>query len=125
MAQFRMSRRIVGQGTVRGEDRNRHCQNAIGLAADGRTTDAVWEIPYGALVPQQVAQLLAAGRCVSAEGYAWQVTRLIPAVALTGQVAGIAATLAVRNKTSPHLLDVRDVQQAARDKGFLLHLDGL
>jgi len=125
MAQFRMSRRIVGQETVRAEDRNRLCANAIGLAADCRTTRAVWEVPYGALVPQQVAGLLVAGRCVSAEGYAWHITRLIPAVALTGQVAGIAATLAVRNKTSPHLLDVRDVQQAARDKGFPLHLDDL
>jgi hypothetical protein len=94
----------------------------VGLIADCRQTDAVWEVPYGSLVPQNVENLLVVGRCTSAEGYAWQVTRLIPAAALSGQIAGIAATLAVHGDTSPDRLDVEDVQNIAQGKGFVLHV---
>ena len=121
MAQFRMTRMIRGRETVAercGESR----EGSIGLIADCRKVGAVWEVPYGALVPRGVEGLLAAGRCVSAEGYAWQVTRLIPAAALTGQVAGIAAALAARAGTSPDRLAAADVQAAARGKGIVLHL---
>ena len=122
MAQFRMTRRIIGQETVCADKRNQYCESSVGLIADCRTTDAVWEVPYGSLVPQKVENLLVVGRCTSAEGYAWQVTRLIPAAALSGQIAGIAATLAVHGDTSPDRLDVKDVQKVARGKGFVLHV---
>lgn len=67
--------------------------------------------------------LLAAGRCISSEGDAWEVTRVIPAAALTGQAAGAAATLAVEKKTTPDRLDPADVQQRLREHGILLHID--
>lgn len=122
MPQFRMTRKIVGHESVEPEQRNRHCPTSVGCIADCRKTGDVWEVPYGSLLPQGIENLIVAGRCVSAEGYAWQVTRLIPAAALTGQIAGIAAALAIRGKTSPHKLDVRDVQSAAAQRGILLHI---
>jgi len=122
MAQFRMTRRIVGHETVYAKQRNQYCENSIGVIADCRQTDAVWEVPFGSLVPQKVENLLVVGRCTSAEGYAWQVTRLIPAAALSGQIAAIAAVLAIRGKTSPDRLGVKDIQKAAENRGFLLHI---
>lgn len=74
------------------------------------------------LVPQKVENSLVVGRCTSAEGYAWQVTRLIPAAALSGQIAGMAAALAIRGQTSPDRLDVKDIQKVAQSKGFVLHI---
>jgi hypothetical protein len=121
MAQFRMTRRIVGHETVYADQRNRYCESSVGLIADCRKTDAVWEVPYGSLVPQRVENLLVVGRCTSAEGYAWQVTRLIPAAALSGQIASIAAAIAVRGNTSPDKLEIEDIQKAAEDRDFLLH----
>jgi len=122
MAQFRMTRRIVGHEMVYTKHCNQYCENSIGLITDCRKIGTVWEVPYGSLVPQKIENLLVVGRCASAEGYAWQVTRLIPAAALTGQAAGIAATLAVRGKTSPDKLDVKDIQKVAQSKGFALHI---
>lgn len=122
MAQIRMSRMIQGHQTVSTDQCNKRCDSSVGLIADCRKIDAVWEVPYGSLLPRGVARLLVVGRCVSAEGYAWQVTRLIPAAALTGQIAGIAAVLAVRAGTSPDRLKVADVQQAVQDKGIILHI---
>ncbi|HUT58822.1 MAG TPA: FAD-dependent oxidoreductase [Phycisphaerae bacterium] len=122
MAQIRMTRMIEGHQTVRTDQCNNRCEASVGLIADCRKIDAVWEVPYGALVPKGAANLLVVGRCVSAEGYAWQVTRLIPAAALTGQIAGVAAALAVRGRTSPNRLEVADVQRAVQDKGIVLHV---
>jgi len=122
MHQIRMSRMILGQETVETDRVNRRCETSVGLIADCRKTGAVWEVPYGSLLPKKVEGLLVVGRCSSAEGYAWQVTRLIASCAMTGQVAGLAARLAVDGNTSPGRLDVKDVQQAAESKGFVLHM---
>ena len=120
-AQFRMTRTIVGREIVNEAPGERR-ETSIGLISDCRKAGAVWEVPYGALVPREAENLLAAGRCVAAEGYSWQVTRLIQAAALTGQVAGIAAALALKAKTSPHEVAASDVQRAAEAKGIALHL---
>lgn len=122
MAQFRTTRRIMGQATLAEGGHGRHAADSVGLVADWRRAGEVWEVPYGVLLPRNVAGLLAAGRCISAEGDAWQVTRVIPPAALTGQVAGLAAALAAQRNTSPHALDPRDVQAALRARNIPLHL---
>lgn len=122
MAQYRMTRMILGLETVRADAVNRRCDTSVGLIADCRKAGAVWEVPYGSILPQGVEGLLVVGRCSSAEGYAWQVTRLIPAAALTGQVAGMAAQLALAGGTSPDRIDAKAVQHAAEAAGIVLHL---
>jgi hypothetical protein len=122
MHQIRMTRQIEGQETVEDGMVNEQCDTSVGLIADSRQKGAVWEVPYGSLLPRRVENLLVAGRCSSAEDYAWQVTRLMQSAALTGQVAGIAAGLAVRGKTSPTKLEVADVQRLVESKGQPLHV---
>jgi hypothetical protein len=122
MHQIRMSRCIEGVESVLTDNQNKRMGTSIGMVADCRKTDAVWEIPYGSLVPQRIENLLAVGRCMDAEGYAWQVTRLIQGSALTGQIAGIVAELAMQKKTSPGKLDPANVQEQVKGKGIKLHL---
>ena len=93
--------------------------------ADWRKPGHVWEVPYDALVPTRIKGLLAAGRCISSEGDAWEVTRVIPPAALTGQVAGLAATLAVQADTLPDRLDAGDLQRHLDGKGIPCHLSDL
>ncbi|KPJ56407.1 MAG: hypothetical protein AMS16_02485 [Planctomycetes bacterium DG_58] len=123
MAQFRTTRRIVGRTTLTDEEHSRHVDDSIGMVADWRKPGYVWEIPYGTLVPRDVKGLLAAGRCISSEGDAWEVTRVIPAAALTGQAAGAAAALAVENNTTPDRLEAAELQKRLRERGILLHID--
>jgi hypothetical protein len=73
-------------------------------------------------VPVGVRGLLAAGRCIGSGDDAWEVTRVIPGAALTGQAAGAAATLAVRGRTTPDRLDPAAVQAAMRARDVPLHL---
>ncbi|HOS43927.1 MAG TPA: FAD-dependent oxidoreductase, partial [Armatimonadota bacterium] len=118
MAQYRMTRRIHGRATLRAGQAGRRHADAVGLAADWRAAGSVWEIPYGALLPTGARGLLAAGRCISATGDAWHVTRVIPAAALTGQVAGVAARLAVARRGLPDALEAAAVQEELRRMGI-------
>ena len=69
-------------------------------------------LPYGTLLPQGVDNLLVAGRCISAEEEAMGQLRLIPVCAATGQAAGTAAALTVREGVTPGKLDVTNLQRA-------------
>ncbi|NPV06428.1 MAG: FAD-dependent oxidoreductase [Anaerolineae bacterium] len=122
MPQFRTVRRIVGRDGMRPGQAGMARADSIGLVADWRRAGPVWEIPYGALLPQGVESLVVAGRCLDAEGDAWEVARVIPPAALTGQAAGAAAALAVRAQTTPDLLDVGALQEHLRRRGVRLHL---
>jgi hypothetical protein len=125
MAQFRTTRRIVGRTTVADGGDGKKVADSIGLAADWRRPGPVWEIPLGSMIPPSVPGLLAVGRCLSAEKDAWEVTRVIPVAALTGQAAGAAAVLAVRQGITPDRLDPASVQALMRQRGVPCHLDEL
>ena len=120
MAQFRRTRRIAGRVTLTSGQAWTGFEDSIGLAADWRRNGMVWEIPFGTLIPRDVEGLLAAGRCVSSEEDAWEITRVIPAAALTGQAAGAAAALSVRRNCAPSQLDVSAVQRKLGDGGLPL-----
>jgi hypothetical protein len=116
MPQFRTTRRIVGRATLTDGQHGRPAKDSIGLVADWRKPGYVWEIPYGTLVPEGVSGLLAAGRCISSEKDAWEVTRVIPPAALTGQMAGLAAALAVRKGVPPGRIPAGEVQRVLDER---------
>ena len=121
MAQFRTTRRIEGIETVRADDADVSLPTAVGVVPDWRRPGPVWEIPYGAIVPQGVQRLLVVGRCISADREAWEVTRVIPPAALAGQVAGVVTTLALRGDRLPADVPVHDIQAALLSKGMPVH----
>jgi hypothetical protein len=125
MAQFRTTRRIDGIETMMAEQENIEIPTSVGVIPDWRESGPLREIPYGALLPQGVQGLLAIGRCMSAAGEAWEVARVIPPAALTGEIAGIASQLALARGTTPDALDVADVQAAVRDRGLPLHISDI
>jgi ribulose 1,5-bisphosphate synthetase/thiazole synthase len=79
-------------------------------------------LPYGSLLPQGVDNLLVAGRCISADEEAMGQLRLIPVCSATGQAAGTAAALAVREGVIPGKLDISHVQKVLTDQGVDLGL---
>lgn len=123
MAQFRTTRRIIGREELHDAQHGQRLDSSIGVVADWRKPGFVWEVPYGTLLPREVSGLLVAGRCIASAGDTWEVTRVIPAAAVTGQAAGLAAALAVKRAVPPHLLDAVLLQQALRAKSIPVHLD--
>lgn len=102
--QYRMIRRIVGDTVFHGTEQDYVFADAIGSCGDFRRRGRRFTIPYSALYNSRFPNLLAAGRIVSAEGDGWEITRVIPVCALTGEAAGIAAALAVELERSPATL---------------------
>ena len=125
MSQLRKVGRIIGKTTLHDGDNGKRFDDSIGLYADWRKSNSVWETPYGTLVPEKVRHLLAAGRCMSTDNDAWECFRVIPSAAMTGEVAGTAAAISLDAKCDPSELDVERLRDALRQNGFLFHLDEL
>ena len=91
--QVRMTRRIAGESTMRTADDRKDVPDRVGLISNWKKRGPVYEVPFSALYSAQVKNLITAGRCISADEPMWDVTRVIPCCAVTGQAAGTAAAL--------------------------------
>ncbi|MED4599445.1 FAD-dependent oxidoreductase [Paenibacillus validus] len=91
-----------------------------GVTAAWIAGDGAYDIPYRSLLAKGVSNLLAGGRCISTSHEALATTRLSPSCMATGQAAGTAAGMAVKQGVSPHELNVKDLQQQLRQDGVLL-----
>ena len=89
---LRMTRRLAGAAVVSGEDR-RDYPDGVGLFPDWTKAGPVYSAPLAALRGVVNRNIYAAGRCMSAEGSGWNAARAIPACAVTGEAAGLAAAL--------------------------------
>lgn len=121
MAQFRMTRCLVGQHVLTEADACMRHENSIGVIGDFLRRGPWYEIPYTCLYHPNCDNLLTAGRTVSADGHGWQVARVIPSAAVTGQAAGTAAALALKQNCSLDRLPVSDLQKALCAAGAKCH----
>jgi ribulose 1,5-bisphosphate synthetase/thiazole synthase len=69
-----------------------------------------YDIPLRCLLPQNTANLLVAGRCISGNHGALASYRVMPICIATGQAAGVCAALAAKHKKSPRQIPIGDVQ---------------
>ncbi|MBI5691106.1 MAG: FAD-dependent oxidoreductase [Verrucomicrobia bacterium] len=79
-----------------------------------------WPIPYGALVPKKVDNVLAAGRCICVDTKLVEDMRLIATCLITGHAAGAAAGLAVQSRCRPRDVAIPQLQQLLRRQGAYL-----
>ena len=74
-------------------------------------------IPYRSLVAKGLENLLVAGRCIGTDQYMQASVRVIPGCYITGQAAGLAAALSVRNGGEVRAVDTPALQSAIRSFG--------
>jgi hypothetical protein len=110
----RHSRRLKGVSRVSvGEwKQDGRSETSIGLCPGLSPEFPTLEIPYGALVPETLDGLLAAGRNLSSDPGSHIALREIPECWVLGQAAGVAAAVAVQARTQPRSVDV----EALRDR---------
>jgi ribulose 1,5-bisphosphate synthetase/thiazole synthase len=77
-------------------------------------------IPYRILTPQGLDNVLVAGRCVSADRFLQGSIRVMPGCYITGQAAGIAATLSAAGGGSVHDVQVNQLQRKLKALGAYL-----
>ncbi len=76
-----------------------------------------YDIPYRCLLPRGLEGLVVAGRCISSDYETVGSTRLMPICMQTGQAAGIAAAMAIRDGVGLRDLDVPHLQQELLQQG--------
>jgi hypothetical protein len=67
--------------------------------------------------------VIAVGRCAAAEGYAWDVLRVIPPAILTGQAAGAAAAMALDSTGDLTNIDIPRLQAHLAAEDVMIHFD--
>jgi hypothetical protein len=90
--------------------------DVIGVGGASSGEHGPWQIPYGALVPDKIDNVLAAGRCISAEMRMADLVRLIPNCFVTGHAAGVAAAVAVQDDCRPRDVEVPKVQKILKQQ---------
>jgi hypothetical protein len=81
------------------------------------TTGRYWQVPYRALVPKRVANLLVAGRCIGGDKMAHASARNMMCCAVSGQGAGVAAAVSLQRNEALDQLDIGAVQQELARQG--------
>lgn len=114
------SRRLVGRRVLGRDEVDRPSEDAVALTGHWTKYGALYWIPYGALLPREVENLLVAGRCISVDHRVHHATKEIPACFATGEAAGAAAALAVKAGLPPAALDVKALREHLRDGGAIL-----
>ena len=125
---IRESRKIIGQYNLTEND-VRHqgrFDDSIGIFPeflDGYgtlvlpTTGRYFQVPFGVLLPQGVENLLVAGRCISGDQMAHAATRHMMCCALTGQGAGVAAAVSLKDKVNCRQVKIATLQKALQKQG--------
>ena len=91
--QIRMTRRIVGEYTLDITQDHEEFEDSIGAIGNWRKRGPAYHIPFGCLYSRKVPNLITAGRSISVTEPMWDITRVIPPCAVTGEAAGTAAAM--------------------------------
>ena len=115
--QIRMTRKIVGEYVLHDTEMHKYFEDSIGMVSDWRKRGPVYEVPFSTLYSSEVKNLITAGRCTSVTDSMWDIMRVIPCCAVTGEAAGIAAAMTDDFST----LDVKELQKKLTENGVVLH----
>lgn len=81
------------------------------------TTGRYFQIPYGIIIPKQVDNLLVVGRCVAGDKMSHAATRQMVCCIATGQGAGVAAAVSIKENSTCRSVDINKVQKALENQG--------
>ncbi len=124
----RESRKIIGAYDVTEHDvRNEaRFEDSIGIFPEFLdaygvviipTTGRYFQVPYGIILPQKVENLLVAGRCVAGDKISHAATRQMMCCTVTGQGAGVAAAVSLKQHVTCRQVDISQVQKSLQRQG--------
>ena len=76
-----------------------------------------YQIPYRTLIARGVSNLLAAGRCISADHEAQASVRIMPTCSNLGEAAGVAAALSLDRGGEVRAVDIKELQSRLLENG--------
>lgn len=125
---IRESRKIIGEYELTEYDvKNQASFNdTIGIVpefVDGYgtiilpTTGRYFQVPYRSMLPQGVENLLVAGRPISGDKMSFAATRGMCCCTVTGQGAGVAAAVSLKDNANLRDVDITEVQNRLQVQG--------
>ena len=115
--QIRMTRKIVGEYELAHTEMHTYFEDSIGMVSNWKKRGPVYEVPFRTLYNKEMKNLIVAGRCTSVNETLWDVMRVIPCCAVTGQAAGTAAAMT----DDFSALDVSKLQEKLINNGVIIH----
>lgn len=115
--QIRMTRKIVGEYVISDKEAHTYFEDSIGMVSNWKKRGPVYEVPFRTLYSKKVKNLICAGRCTSVNETMWDIMRVIPCCAVTGEAAGTAAAMS----DDFAALDVKELQRNLIKAGVVLH----
>ena len=115
--QIRMTRRLVGEYELDEGQMHTFFKDSIGMVSDWRKRGPVYEVSFSTLYSKKVRNLITAGRCISVTDEMWDIMKVIPCCAVTGQAAGAAAAICEDFSN----IDIEKLQEILRNDGVVLH----
>ena len=119
--QIRMTRKIVGEYTLSQTEDKVYFEDSIGMVSNWKKRGPIYEVPFRTLYSKQVKNLITAGRCTCVTETLWDVMRVIPCCAVTGQAAGTAAAMTDDFSS----LSVEKLQKQLVKDGVVLHVSDI
>jgi len=119
--QLRMTRKLVGEYYLSHKETGKYFGDSVGMVSDWKKRGPVYEVPFSTLYNQKVKNLICAGRCSSVTQTMWDIMRVIPCCAVTGQAAGTAAAMGEDFCS----LDINKLQERLVSNGVVLHLSDI
>jgi hypothetical protein len=127
----RESRKIIGEYDLTERDvlNEARFEDSIGICPeflDGNniaimpSTGRYFHVPYRITLPKRVENLLVAGRCVAGDKVSHAATRQMMCCSVTGQGAGVAAAVSLKDGVTCREVDVSKVQRALEKQGVRL-----
>ena len=115
--QIRMTRKLIGEYVLHDTEEHKYFEDSVGMVSDWRKRGPVYEVPFRTLYSGKIKNLITAGRCTSVTDSMWDIMRVIPCCAVTGQAAGTAAAM-TDDFTE---LDTKKLQETLEADGVVLH----
>ena len=115
--QIRMTRKIIGEYELAHTEMHTFFEDSIGMVSNWKKRGPIYEVPFRTLYNKTMKNLIVAGRCTSVNETLWDVMRVIPCCAVTGQAAGTAAAMT----DDFSALDVSKLQEKLRNNGVVIH----
>lgn len=121
MPQFRTTCHIAGDYSLKIADAYKHFDDSVCAINDFEHKDHLWEVPLRTLTRRDYPNMLTAGRSADGTGHAWDMLRVIPPAILTGQAAGHAACLAIREQTAAADVSISTLQNNLEKDNVMVH----
>ena len=115
--QLRMTRRVDGLYTQDDTEMHKEYEDSVGMFSDWRKAGPVYELPFRCLQGKNISNLLSCGRIISSTDSMWDITRVIPVCAVSGEAVGVACGLFDDFKN----IDIGKLQNKLKENGVILH----